>query len=802
MDDEKKRDEELLDLAQKDRDRCKKLIDAIDNLKRISGKLPKVGGGYELCVSYPGFTRVVAACRTRVHATMVELFHNAGCKIQFPKEMDDLSKLIDANHFLDEKITLAIDHHLAEIRGEKLTVPTLEKTAASHMGNEKVVFANTPFGKDSSGRYQRLGKEPKIDDLTTLLHRGLHVAKNLPKPQLKFQGCINNADEPFAPKLRVKHHSKVRTEGNIKIIDDDMNGKEWNSDSASYEHPYDYELQTFVIPNSQKERTEPKIFKKLEDVPCILISTKEELANLVQKLNSVKIFAVDLEHHSYRTFLGLTSLMQITVEGEDYIIDPFPIWADMGILNEPFTNPEILKVFHGAEEDIKWLQRDFGIYVVNMFDTHIAMKTLKMSRLSLQYLVEHFCGITLGKELQKADWRIRPLSLAHLTYARSDTHYLIYCYEKLRNQLIDHGMDLLETVYNNSAFVCLKTYQPPRFNELGYLKLISHRRPTNQQIYALKKLWQWRDQTAREEDESLDYVLPDQMLLQIAEVLPREKQGIISCCSPVPVFLKRDILILHRIMIEARDIPLDRSGAVDVADPTSLSRNAIDVAEKSPFEQRLEELFNCDCNVELTEEHEEMEVENVDLPGLERDMVFVIKSKNEEKSKEYEEILNATNEWVTPYEAYQIAIMNSEKLKSDKKETEKDKPKMFSHHDPSTKKTIIKPSEKANDEEEDIPILMKTKSAQKRKLQYLKNQVDVPLAGRHPVKRGKTDSAKEKEPEKGSFIPDYGNIDASKFDQPADTSGVYNPHQRAPNRRGSRGRGRGGRGRSRGRRGR
>lgn len=140
------------------------------------------------------------------------------------------------------------------------------------------------------------------------------------------------------------------------------------------------------------------------------------------------------------------------------------------------------------------------------------------------------------------------MSLAHLTYARSDTHYLIYCYEKLRNQLIDHGMDLLETVYNNSAFVCLKTYQPPRFNELGYLKLISHRRPTNQQVYALKKLWQWRDQTAREEDESLDYVLPDQMLLQIAEVLPREKQGIISCCSPVPVFLKRDILILHRFV--------------------------------------------------------------------------------------------------------------------------------------------------------------------------------------------------------------------------------------------------------------
>jgi exosome complex exonuclease RRP6 len=41
----------------------------------------------------------------------------------------------------------------------------------------------------------------------------------------------------------------------------------------------------------------------------------------------------------------------------------------MQCLNSAFANPRILKVLHGADMDIVWLQRDFGIYVVNLFDT-------------------------------------------------------------------------------------------------------------------------------------------------------------------------------------------------------------------------------------------------------------------------------------------------------------------------------------------------------------------------------------------------------------------------------------------------
>jgi hypothetical protein len=34
-----------------------------------------------------------------------------------------------------------------------------------------------------------------------------------------------------------------------------------------------------------------------------------------------------------------------------------------------FADPGALKVLHGSDSDVVWLQRDFGLFLVNMFDT-------------------------------------------------------------------------------------------------------------------------------------------------------------------------------------------------------------------------------------------------------------------------------------------------------------------------------------------------------------------------------------------------------------------------------------------------
>lgn len=75
-----------------------------------------------------------------------------------------------------------------------------------------------------------------------------------------------------------------------------------------------------------------------------MVETDEQLNNMLEDLRKYKEIAIDLEHHSYRTFLGITCLMQISTGDTDYIIDTLALRDKLWILNEVFTKPTILKV--------------------------------------------------------------------------------------------------------------------------------------------------------------------------------------------------------------------------------------------------------------------------------------------------------------------------------------------------------------------------------------------------------------------------------------------------------------------------
>lgn len=143
-----------------------------------------------------------------------------------------------------------------------------------------------------------------------------------------------------------------------------------------------------------------------------------------------------------------------------------------------------------------------------MFDTYIAAKQLNYRPLSLASLILHFCKRSVDKTFQLADWRIRPLPEELINYAREDTHYLLYIYHMLKNELIDSdqgGTNALKSVINQSTQICQQRYSKPAYNSETYLKLYHASRKSfnNQQLYAMKQIYHWREMTARREDESL-----------------------------------------------------------------------------------------------------------------------------------------------------------------------------------------------------------------------------------------------------------------------------------------------------------
>lgn len=379
----------------------------------------------------------------------------------------------------------------------------------------------------------------------------LLAGKNIQRPQLMFKDKIDNSSKPWCPRIKDKPNSLKPL---AIYLEESENGEVFN-------HPYEYELNMFVPPNDQLKKSEPTKYKNLEDTLLVMIKDPSDIKLLINDLKQYKEIAVDLEHHSYRSFQGITCLMQISTEDKDYLIDTLSLRSELHELNEIFTKPTILKVFHGADLDIQWLQRDLSLYVVNMFDTHQAAKQLNLPYLSLAYLLKHYCNVDPDKHFQMADWRIRPLPEKLIKYAREDTHYLLYIKDMLKNALIDVAngqINILKVVYDRSTEICKKTYVKPIWTEENCMTMYrkSQKMFNNKQLYALRELHKWRDDTARIEDDSIAYVLPNHMLLNIAETLPREMQGILACCDSIPPLVRQNLLKLHKIILKAREQPL------------------------------------------------------------------------------------------------------------------------------------------------------------------------------------------------------------------------------------------------------
>ncbi|XP_016352988.1 exosome component 10-like [Sinocyclocheilus anshuiensis] len=269
-----------------------------------------------------------------------------------------------------------------------------------------------------------------------------------------------------------------------------------------------------------------------------------------------------MQHHSCRSHMrdrnrltGLEDRFDLVVDSNDAILEKVVhvVCCMHHVL--------FLQVFHGADSDIEWLQKDFGLYVVNMFDTHHAARCLNLGRNSLDHLLKVYCNVNSDKRYQLADWRIRPLPDEMLKYAQADTHYLLYVYDRVRADLYDTGNGqptLIQQVWDKSRDLSLKKYVKPIFTEDSYMELYRKQKKSfnTQQLAAFRLLYAWRDKLAREGDESTGYILPNHMMMKIAEELPKEPQGIIACCNPTPPLVRQQINELHQLIKQARETPL------------------------------------------------------------------------------------------------------------------------------------------------------------------------------------------------------------------------------------------------------
>ncbi|XP_029159209.1 LOW QUALITY PROTEIN: exosome component 10 [Nylanderia fulva] len=501
---------------------------------KAANNLP-AGDNFNYYVCFPSFNEARNKGQKKILAAMQTIIKTAGgsSNIESADVDDKFEVLLEINDQLLDQANILMDEESGILRNPQVELIVSQMPKPIVNGSWNIRSDRTNEGSDSSEKIRLL------------------AAKNVQRPQLMFKDKINNSSKPWMPRIKEKPNSLKPL---ALYVEEGEQGEVFN-------HPYEFELDKFNTPECQLKKSVPVQYKPLENTEFKYIEKTLDIKILLEDLKSQKEIAIDLEHHSYRTFQGITCLMQISTVNTDYLIDTLALRSELHQLNEIFTKPTILKVFHGADMDILWLQRDLSLYVVNMFDTHQAAKQLNLPYLSLAYLLSKYCGISPNKHFQLADWRIRPLPTELMRYAREDTHYLLYIKDKLKNELIESAngkSNILKSVYDRCTDLCKRTYVKSIWTEESCMNMYkkSQKSFNNKQMYALLELHKWRDITAREEDDSIGYVLPNHMLLNIAETLPREMQGILACCNPIPPLVRQNVLKLHKIVLKARDQPL------------------------------------------------------------------------------------------------------------------------------------------------------------------------------------------------------------------------------------------------------
>lgn len=468
---------------------------------------------------------------------------------------------VDFYRSLDTQLALAIDNAGRNILS--LTNKMIEASASSVEDAETIEFGKEnlswkPIGDVLDSLYERVDmafdraqpNQKKDNNQFTYLEDGtkdsMAPSKAITKPQLEFRVKIDNSEShPFKPRITTKPNAIVPYETSMTLVPADEDGEV----PLHYRHPYECEIDKQAYPDSVLQIHDPISPTPWAETSAIWVDTIPKLEAMVEQLRKLTEIAVDLEHHDYRTYYGLVCLMQISNREQDWIVDTLKLRDDLEPLNIVFTDPDIIKLFHGAFMDIIWLQRDLGLYVVSLFDTYHASKKLGFPKFSLAYLLETFANFKTSKKYQLADWRTRPLLPAMISYARSDTHFLLYIYDQLRNKLIEKGDGRMQEVLYESRQVAKRRFEYTRFRPLNagsnvvapvmssdprepYGNLMAQYRVSHHKLPLIKALYEWRDELAKKEDESTRFIMPNQLLVALSMLLlPVDSQKVLSASN-------------------------------------------------------------------------------------------------------------------------------------------------------------------------------------------------------------------------------------------------------------------------------
>lgn len=250
-----------------------------------------------------------------------------------------------------------------------------------------------------------------------------------------------------------------------------------------------------------------------------LIDEPSGVGRVCARAASTGVVALDTESDSLHSYFHKLCLIQLSFSGEHALLDPLALGRDS---LHPFVallaDPSVEKVLHGADYDLRVLNRDLDARVVRLSDTQLAAQLLGEEQTGLAALVQREAGIALDKRHQRADWGSRPLPPELLAYAAGDTAYL----ELLRRRLAERLASLGRLAWWEEECLALEAvrWEPPRPDPLAFERIKGARRLAGDARDRLAALHAWRESEAASHDVPPFRILRSEALLALASSPP------------------------------------------------------------------------------------------------------------------------------------------------------------------------------------------------------------------------------------------------------------------------------------------
>lgn len=265
----------------------------------------------------------------------------------------------------------------------------------------------------------------------------------------------------------------------------------------------------------------------------IWIDRQDAFEAAMARVASEPAIAIDTEADSLHSYFDKVCLIQISIPGEDLVIDPLAS-LDLSTLGVVLSNRAIRKVLHGADYDLRILHRDFNFTIANLTDTMICSQLLGYEAIGLAALLERYFALTVDKSHQRADWAIRPLPRVMLEYAASDTRHLVALADRLREELTELG----RWEWALEEFGRLENIRFTEKEDEGFRRLKGISGFDRRSLAVARALHEWRDTLARAADRPPFKIFGNDVIVEVAKARAATPEALLEI-KALPLTLRR-----------------------------------------------------------------------------------------------------------------------------------------------------------------------------------------------------------------------------------------------------------------------